>query len=187
MAKVPRREGDAAPQWLPGTYPPGMPYGYTTYYGAGVPGHPMGYPAPQQARPTPTPAAAKPAPYPNGTTPPIVAQQSQSSAGTSRNTPSQSDSDSSQDVNGTAAGLMRNVGPGGLAKKKKPSLSGGEKRVSFAEKVSKRSPSPHREPEPEQEPAPAPPTAAKNEYNPWVKGQYLHLILIPTIDANIFV
>jgi hypothetical protein len=154
-----------------------MPYGYAPYYG-GVPGYPMGFPPPatQQVRPAPIPTAtpSKPAQYMNGMTPtpPI---QSQSSAGTSRNTPSQqSDSESSQEIGGATAGPMKGIGPGGLAKKKKPSLSGAEKRVSFAKEVSERSPSPHREPEPEPEPEPArvQPTAAKDEYNPWVKGSF---------------
>jgi len=127
-----------------------MPYGYAPYYGAGVAGYPMGstgsYPA-STRRTIPSPS--KPAQYTNGTTPtPPV--QSQSSAGTSRNTPSQqSDSESSQEIGGVAVGPMKGVGPGGLAKKKKPSLSGAEKRVSFAKEVSERSPSPQREPEPE--------------------------------------
>lgn len=152
-----------------------MPYGYAPYYGA-VPGYPMGFPpaATKQVRATPIPIPSKPAQYTNATTPtpPI---QSQSSAGTSRNTPSQqSDSESSQEIGGTAVGPMKGIGPGGLAKKKKPSLSGAEKRVSFAKEVSERSPSPQREPEPEPEPEPArvQPTAAEDEYNPWVKGSF---------------
>jgi len=156
---------------------PGMPYGYAPYYGAGVAGYPMGFPpaATQQVRAAPIPSPSKPAQYTNGTTPtPPV--QSQSSAGTSRNTPSQqSDSESSQEIGGVAVGPMKGVGPGGLAKKKKPSLSGAEKRVSFAKEVSERSPSPQREPEPEPEPASVQPTVAKDEYNPWVKGLFSRL------------
>jgi hypothetical protein len=134
----------------------------------------MGFPpaATQPVRAAPIPTPSKPAQYTNGMTPtPPV--QSQSSAGTSRNTPSQqSDSESSQEIAGTAVGPMKGIGPGGLAKKKKPSLSGAEKRVSFAKEVSERSPSPHREPEPEPEPERVQPTAAKDEYNPWVKGSF---------------
>jgi hypothetical protein len=91
--------------------------------------------------------------------------QSQSSAGTSRNTPSQgSDSESSQEVI-LASGAPKAALTSSVAKGKRPSVNGlVEKRVSFAEKVSERSPSPVMV-------QPQAPAASSKEYNPTVKGK----------------
>ncbi|KAG8815307.1 hypothetical protein FRC19_001123 [Serendipita sp. 401] len=94
-------------------------------------------------------------------------QRATQSAGTSgKTTPSQSDSDSSQDItegrpmNGTSKAAL--TVPSTLSKPKRPTANGPEKRVSFAEQVHERSASPM--PPPSQASS-----TTQEEYNPWVK------------------
>jgi hypothetical protein len=153
-----------------------MPYGYPPHMmqmghqNGMVPGHPHPmYAMPQKPSP-PLPPSTNASYYRNPTPSPAPPFTSQSSAGTSRNTPSQnSDSESSQEAARKGAmGAGTGFGSGiATTTKKKPSVNGLEKRVSFAEKVSERSPSP---------PPPAPVVAeqkskaSEEEYNPIVKG-----------------
>jgi hypothetical protein len=164
MRKMARRDNQGMQQWPMGMYP-GMAYGYPPpmypmgAHGGAIPGHPMpGYPVPLRPN-MHTPDQRAPAGVSQPKTQSSTLGRSQSSAGTSRNTPSQaSDSDSSQDATATN-GVPKSSIASSTNKPIKP-ISGLEKRVSFAEQVHERSVSP------------APPKAAgkDEEYNPWVKG-----------------
>jgi hypothetical protein len=154
---------------------PGIPYGYPPHMmsmgqqNGMMPGHPhLMYAMPQKPS-LPLPPSTNGSYYRNPVPSPAPPFTSQSSAGTSRHTPSQnSDSESSQEAARKGA-IATSAGPGSAiaTTKKKHSVNGLEKRVSFAEKVSERSPSP---------PPPAPVVVAQKtetaseEYNPIVKG-----------------
>lgn len=141
---------------------PGMPYGYPPY-----PMHPRGMPLPG-AHPYPPatlPVKGPPAGYYMAPTPSPVLVTSQSSAGTSRNTPSQgSDSESSQEkASGVPMPVKSSlVTPGsGL----KPAAPGIEKRVSFADEVVKAPPVPE-----------VPKAPVDDGYNPTVTGMFIIFI-----------
>lgn len=177
--KMPRRD-DRQPMWAPpggaNGYPgmlPGMPYGYPPHMMAGGPG--VG--APPMYPPVNAPTNYYRNQTPNSA-PPFT---SQSSVGTSRNTPSQnSDSDSSMEpqrgpANGTAGSSTYAMS----TKKKKPSLNGLEKRVSFADVVSERSPSPPPASD-AMDVTPQKASTGAEEYNPIVKG-----MIVPKYSTSI--
>ena len=71
-------------------------------------------------------------------------------------------------------------------KKKKPSLNGLEKRVSFAEVVSERSPSPPPASEAMSEATPQKTSAAADDYNPIVKGKLFRQYYVFNGFTNLF-
>ena len=184
QVKMARREEGAMHWGAPGGYPgmPGMPYGYPLHMmpNGAHPGHP--YPMYSMTPKPPLPASSNASYYRHPAPSPAPPFTSQSSAGTSRNTPSQnSDSESSQDT--TPQGTIVTVTESGSTlntakKKKKTPVNGLEKRVSFAEQVSERSLSPAPAPVPVPMPAPIVESEQKSErkksaaeeYNPIVKG-----------------
>ncbi|KAG8757437.1 hypothetical protein FRC14_002080 [Serendipita sp. 396] len=166
--KVPRKDGEGPGHWMPGGYPgmPGYPYGYPPHMLP--PGHRGGPPTPAYPVPGyPFPGGYPPMPGYYNTPNLSQSQRATQSAGTSgKTTPSQSDSDSSQDItegrpmNGTSKAAL--TVPSTLSKPKRPTANGPEKRVSFAEQVHERSASPM--PPPSQASS-----TTQEEYNPWVK------------------